>query len=293
MPDTTAPFDVESHLADRHAMYGHFRQDERSSTRFMADNGHPDAGAYEKLRAFFDTLRFACNSSARLYTFADPGNQAQYWAPSLTVSWRPRGLPGIGHVYPALGEPWDMYLKVAAAAGWPEGVEPRLRPGSWVIKTQDDALIAALRDLGEEGSASRGSDSGYGSDFDCVSFQIFLEDPAHFEAIRRVVDRYQGDHVLPARSDADDRADRAPIPLAEKPVLLGNVDCVTETDHQVLLPLIPAGPGGTDAALAILDGLVDLVDQGLPWSGARPWLERHLKPDAYMRLAKRFAQGDT
>ncbi len=140
---TISAADHLQHLVETDEMYCGYNQNERSDDRLMEQLGHPYAKAYRKLRDFFDGLRYCCNSSARRFSYASGNENSEYWAPHLEVSWYPKGLDGFWHVYPA-HEDWEKYLRAAADAKWPKGVEPGLFGGTWYINTLQESLQGRL-----------------------------------------------------------------------------------------------------------------------------------------------------
>ena len=103
--------DQRAALEAIHARYFNYNQDERDDCRFMAANAHPDATQYRALRQFFDYLKYAWNSSARYFSYLHDNECATYRAPELTLTWRPVGFAGFGHIHPAQDAEWTATCK--------------------------------------------------------------------------------------------------------------------------------------------------------------------------------------
>lgn len=110
----------------------------------MARAGHPLARPYRRLRAFYDSLRYASNSGARMFSYASEHEHAAYWAPRLLLGAGPMAAPfeRFGKVGP--GHPSRAcFVDSAAAVGFPATAAPGLWPGTWFVRTSLDALRAA------------------------------------------------------------------------------------------------------------------------------------------------------
>ncbi|MBC8737335.1 hypothetical protein F6X40_11025 [Paraburkholderia sp. UCT31] len=267
-------------LQEAHTRYCSFNQTERSDTEFMASNGHPFAKQYQKLRAFFDGLRYACNAGARVFSYKGEHEYAEYWKPELEVTGKPEGeLRRFGHVYPA-HELWNEYLAAAKELGWKDA-GPRLRGGSWVIRTQSPALRDRLLEACAERKPNVRYDTGRG--VNVIAVDIYDPSPALHQAIVAALKEHHKGFVLPKRKAEHSQEDQAPLPLAEKQFALGNVKEVTVTDRQVLVPLVPLGQG--DAIVqSTANQLLDLVKAGFPFSQVREWLKKFLTADSFAHV---------
>lgn len=252
----------EAYLSETHARFVDYNQGERQDSRFMADHGHPFAADYETLRAEFDRLRYACNSSERFVAFKDRDQFAECRSPELEVSWHPTGIDGFYSLYPA-HEKWMDYLAAAAAAGWPEGVEPRLKPGSLRVHTPDAKLVGALY-AACNGHCQLDRESG------TIKFEAYPKTASEMLACLAVVRRKMRRWVPPDRTEADAAGDASALPLAKKAFRVGNVRWVTVTDRSVLVPLVRLGDASSAASIAT--DLVNLCRQGFPYEPVRQWL---------------------
>lgn len=276
----------EQELDRLHGTYGDYNQDERDDVQVMAANGHPFAQDYRRLRVEFDRLRYACNSGARLVAYKDEGERAEYWSPELKVAWDPKDLPGFFHVYPAMGEKWTEYLRAAAKADWPEGVDPALDAGRLIVRSGNPKLIGELFGI-LDGRVTIGRENGvHEIDAHPMSAKKML---AALRAIRKGMKRW----VLPFRTSADAVRDREELPLSEKKFHLANVDRVTVDKRSVLVPLVPIGR--PEKALGIANDLVALCRQGFPYPEVRRWMAgpegsgpRFVDPRTLRRLDKAF-----
>lgn len=272
-------------LQAHHALYRDWNQKARLDDAMMAARGHPDAPAYRRLRAFFDRLRFANNASARFYTWIGEHEYAAYWAPRLSLSWYPTGLPDYCHVYPA-HDRWHDYIDAAAAADWPPGVAPGLVGGQWTIATCRPALRDALADFAaEQETATCTLDKA--ADDVIATVRLRQDALALHARVLRLLRQHQRDGILPRRQACDDAADTCSLPLAEKRCMLGNVKQVTINDRHVLIPLVPPGLAAGDTILQAVRDLIALVEEGLPFEQASDWLRTVLKADAYGALQRR------
>lgn len=276
----------EQELARLHGLYCDYNQDGRDDVGYMAENRHPFAGDYRRLRAEFDRLRYACNSSARLIAYKDASEQAQYWAPELKVTWDPKEFKGFFHVYPAMGEKWTEYLRAAAKAGWPAAVEPGLDAGRIIVQSKNAKLIGELYGILDGKVTTERKDGVHEIDAYPASAKKTL---AALRAMRKGMKRW----VLPVRTAADEARDRKELPLSEKKFRLANVDRVTVDERSVLVPLVPIGQ--PEKALGIANDLVALCRQGFPYPEVRRWMAgpegsgpRFVDPRTLRRLDKAF-----
>ena len=75
-------------VAELDAMDRRFNADSQSEDPYntaMARASHPLAGPYSRLRAFYDSLDHACNSGARMFSYASEHEHSVYWAPRLLL----------------------------------------------------------------------------------------------------------------------------------------------------------------------------------------------------------------
>ena len=280
--------EAKQKLEDAHRMYCDYNQKERSDCALMASLGHPKTKLYRSFREFFDGLKYAANSSARFFSYIDSHNSSEYWAPELSLTWRPTGqaFRGFVDVYPAHDD-WDRYIKTAASAGWPEGCEPQLRTGTWNVTTTSEELMQALCDLcSKEKRANRPNVRRAASD-DVAYWDITLGQQgmtlSFHRKVQKLLRQYHKGYILPKRKPEDTASDTAALPLQQKTFFLGNVKRLTVTDRQVLVPLIPIG---TDTRLLeeTVNGLVGLLRKGFPFAQAESWLKQFLKPAAFRKL---------
>jgi len=281
-----------------HLQYCSDNQTIRSDDALMVKLGHPCSQAFTELRAFFDTLSYACNSSARLYSFKNQFEQAQFWAPGLDLSWYPQGdLRRFGHVYPA-HEQWEAYLEAAAAAGWPAELDPSLGNATWTIRTQNvdmrqcfaelkakhgDGYVTLTTRIDEETSLAY-----YEIDVSLWRNSVETALALHSDVVDALLG-YHSDYVLPARLPEQNALESATLPLSEKTFRHGNVDVVTVTDRHVMVPLL-ALPADMAVVGAHLNRLEDLLEQGFRFSEAQAWLKKVLKPEAFDALKKQYGR---
>ena len=239
-------------LGHTHSFYRHYQQEDAVSV-LMAELGHPHRREYFALRAFFDTLRYSSNQSARVFAFKDPRNSADYWAPALNV----RGL----RAYPASWEDFEAELREKAPEGWGK-LDPYINHGSWKISTTDERFHQLLYEERYDPRDARRGEEGW-------DYQIFCRSQREVFKIRNLVKRFLRRYVVQPRTMADDRADQMPLSLAKKPLSYGGGEEVTVTDHAILIPLMPFGEKSQRIAANIVEGLLKLVDQGYPWAPVR------------------------
>jgi hypothetical protein len=128
---------VPDSLRERHQRYWNDNQNEPYTQPLYVENGHPDATAYRRERAFFEQLRWAANSSARFYSFTTHQDSTSFWSPHL----------GVKHL-PAMTPPRDrdghtqLIEQVELTAE-----NTYLSHGTWVITTTDQSFFEAVRDL--------------------------------------------------------------------------------------------------------------------------------------------------
>ena len=274
-------------LETTHEMYGDYNQQERDDCVFMAKSGHPFAEPYKALRAFFDGLKYACNSGARYYSYRNAHESAEYWAPKLQVSWHPSGaLRKFGSIFPA-HDNWEKYLHAAAEVAW-EGAAPELDGGQWIVQTSNKKLRDALQALAaarDEVAISISSVEGKPK-VSMLTLRLSEDFHAH-QAILDILGAHHADCVLPARTSQEDAEDTRELPLAEKKFSLSNVAALTITDRHVLAPLIPLG--NQDLVLDTVSKLVKLFDKGFPFEQAQDWLQRFMTPKGFKSLQNQYA----
>jgi hypothetical protein len=251
-------------------------------------------GTYRELRGFFDSLSYACNSSARRFSHKNKYERSEYWAPDLDLSWYPKGdeLSNFGHIYPS-HDRWSEYIQAVAAAGWPEGAEPGIKAGHWLIRTQNEKLRAALislRDKGQSVTVKPAIDEETETVYYDVSiyFRGADEALALHRKIVALLQKYHKGYILPLRTPELEQADNAPLPLEQKQFMLGNVSEVTVKDRIVMVPLVTL-PVDEPVLLGHVNRLVDLLKQGFPFAQAKTWLEQWLTPAAFKDLEKQYA----
>lgn len=288
--------EVQAYLENSHKSYCDFNQQERSDCALMVAKGHPHAAVYRELRGFFDSLRYACNSAARRFTHKDAYERSEYWAPSLDISWYPSGdaLAKFGHIYPA-HDRWEEYIEAAAEAGWPEGAGAKLEGGTWLIRTQNNDLrlaFEALRDkviptarLAIKTEVEEGTQTAFYR-IEITLYDVKTALKAH-KKIVSLLKKFQKAYVLPLRTDEQNKADTAPVPLSEKKFTLANVKEVTVTDRHVLVPLV-ALPVDEATVLRHSDTLLSLVEQGLPFAPVAEWLKGFLTPECFSELQAKY-----
>jgi hypothetical protein len=275
-------------LEATHARYCHFTQTERADCMFMAANAHPYANAYRALRAFFDTLRYASNRNARYFSFLDPRDCSQFWAPELHVTQAPRGFAGFVRVDPAHHEQWSRYLRAVAQAGWPSVTCPSLYQPGWVIFTTNAVLWAKLNQLAcrQDGHMHLRITYADGHwQIELTPRSVHQAVVAH-AAIAACIARYQGE--LPKRLAADDGADQVERPLAQKTFHYANVEVVTVTETAVLVPLASFGENGRIRAQDTANRLHALLEQGYPFEAVREWFQHFLTSSALSDLQRRY-----
>jgi hypothetical protein len=112
--------DRTARLQEAHRVHFNYNQAEPGDCRLMAELGHPHAADYRRLRAEFDTLKYACNSNTRFVAFRDDDNNVAVDAPDLSLTWYPKGIEGFYHVYPAHAG-WEAYIRRRPGPGGRRG----------------------------------------------------------------------------------------------------------------------------------------------------------------------------
>lgn len=282
-------------LAKLNSNYCNYNQTERADQVRLASGGHPAAAVYLKMRAFFDRLKYACNSSTRLVAAATGedgtfSQRVEFLAPNLTL---PRGIGGevngvyFGVLYPAHAR-WPEYIEAHVAAGFP-GVPSKIDGGKFRILSATRAdgaeIYAALLRLQEQ--------------HPCLEVDLLVSDGVSvgfrhnptieaFDAVVCLLKKRHSDSWLPERSGDDNARDHGELPMAQRRIMLGNVEWVTDNGRIILIPLIRVGEGGQTNAEVILQGLTEKLEQGLPFAEAAPHLEKILTRGAFNKLKKRF-----
>jgi hypothetical protein len=252
-------------VKERHQAYSDYNQAELKDCLFMEANGHPDAAVYRRLRNRFDELSYACNSSARLISYQDERNYAEYWAPKLEIHWADTPY------YPAMGEIYHAWLEKQAKSGWSDRTTD-LNAGSVIIQTADPAFQAGIRAVNAEFGIT------------CVprglTYQIFTRSSEHVDALFALIENHQKDFILPKGQFR-----LVEVPMAQKSVRLGNVSEVTIKERSVLVPLIPLSDSIEVHAklLRWAEQLLECIELGLHPDLARDWLSKAiLDPDRHI-----------
>jgi len=252
----------------------------------MVSLGHPMAAEYLKLRAFFDSLKYCCNSSARFFSFKSPDEYAEYWAPSLQISHEPRGFAGFYSVWPA-DSAWEDYIKAAAKGGWPAEVAPELWGGSWLIRTYDRSMAEALKSVYGKCTGLSAADMLERRGLGKFDFHTTGTTPKLWDGIFQVLKKYHKAHILPQRTAEDVASDLSELPMAEKIFARAKVKKVTVTARLVTVPLVPMG-AGADIILPIAEDLLRVVDKGFPFRQAKGWFKSFLNADTFGNLEQRY-----
>lgn len=285
-----------------HAIYGNYNQQASDCDTLMANNKHPCGALYRTTRAFFDSLRFACNAGARLValkttTAGETAFSIEFWAMRLSLPWNCyREVDGeyFGHIYPA-HDRWDRYVQAHINTRFSlvnKDNEPLMTGGSFHINFKEDAalpdvLLDAVKDYIAAHPALNISDCDYGIH---VTFEQHLTASA-FNGFVRLLRRYcRGGVWLPKRQPENDTADQAPLPIAQRTVMHGNVKAVTDNGRIILVPLVPMGPEGRQIAVDLCNDLLKKVDEGLPWSTVRCHVKNWLQPAVMTKLERQYGQ---
>jgi len=138
---------VVDYLQGQNAAFQFLEQMEDADSVWMKWHGHPCSEQYNRYRAVFDQLRYACGIGARYFAFQDRRNFVEYHSPKLEVTWAPTGLPGVGEeLSPSTDrQGWAHYLRTASVLDWPPGVGPRVFSGKLVIRTDTKSLYDEIR----------------------------------------------------------------------------------------------------------------------------------------------------
>jgi hypothetical protein len=174
------------------------------------------------------------------------------------------------------------YLKAAARAGWPEGCEPELDSGHLLVETTDARLVGRL--FVAAGGFIVQRQKGV------WSARIYTKTATPMLECLRIVERHWRRWTPPARDAQQDAADAAPLPVAQRLFRFANVDTVTLTDRQLLVPLITADAQGALKGRRIATDLVNLCrSEGYPYFGAvRDWLIGVVTPAELKKLDREF-----
>jgi hypothetical protein len=275
---------------------------ESQEDRLMADAGHPFAEDYRVLLADWLSLRWLTDSTTKVVAFKDYSNRATWERPGLDVTFDPTGqLERFWHAYPGTAPDLHReYIAACIAAGWPQECEPTLDCGSLCVHTEDYRLAAALL-VAAKGHVhiKREKVGRYdeGPQVECWEVRAYKWDGilgGEMLATLRAVRRFMCRHVPAPVTEADAAADAVPLGLAAKRFTIANVRTLTVTDHEVKVPLVPVSGAGDALMRETLDGLLDLCEQGYPWSpDVRRWASNWLTPRGRNSLDRRFRHTRT
>jgi hypothetical protein len=282
---------VQAHLDEMHRSYCDYNQKEPLTCVNMAATGHPRAADYLKLRAFFDSLKYACNSRARLFSYKSEQDYSEYWAPELRLSSNPTNSD-LAELKAHYSADYNKYIAVVSSLGWPKEAGARLDGGSWLIHTVSEELTNAVSQL--RNSTSRPAGISVNLDLS-AAVPYYRIEVNLFEAMTLAINRklqsiireHHKGFILPKRDAEQDKKDTAALPLEEKRFSLGNVQDVTVTDRHVLVPLLPL-PVDKTFLMGIVNKLVGLLEEGFPFSQAADWLQKFLEPKSFRELELKY-----
>lgn len=280
-------------LLVQHKLYCDFNQKEDVDSAFMAANAHPETGAYKELREFFDSLKYACNSGARIFSWSNYCERTEYWKPTLEIGNAPKtdALAKFYNISPS-NNLWGDYLKASAQAGWPDDVAPKLYGGRWLIRTSStafahDVVTLCDRELGT-GVVKARTEKCQGSSYTTIDICVFERMTVRLHRmVEEVIRMHHADQVQPMRTQQDEAADVAELPLSQKSFRLARVKELTITARAILVPIVPFGEKEKFLHRLIADVLL-LVEQGLPFGQVKGWLQRFLTNEALRRIESRF-----
>tara|TARA_B100002049_G_C16085532_1_gene379325 strand:+ start:24704 stop:25552 length:849 start_codon:yes stop_codon:yes gene_type:complete len=278
---------VKTKLAKLNDTYCNYNQSESDDQRFMVRNNHPRAKSYKRLRAFFDKLKFCCNSSARLFSYIDEDNESQIWAPKLNISWRAGFVDSKGikvhEVYPAMGGIYYDYLKSLAERGWKD-CDADLDVGSVHIHTSDPEFKNELDNLPLNAHVSQYGNSTHYTYYGTSGLTV-----SEFYKLVKLIRKHHKRHVLPNRSIEQSDNENRILPMERKTVMMGNSDDVQVQERTVLVPQIPLNSEQQSVMHKIAAGLTKCLHQGLPWEQAERHLKGFLTKKAFERLQNQFS----
>lgn len=291
------------HVEKMHRNYRDYNQKESASDKKMADAGHPNGKLYTACRAFFDTLKYACNSRARLVAMSmdpngEPSSLLEFWCPTLSLPWSPfREINGTyyGHLYPAHAS-WNNYIDDMIADGF-RGVRDELNGGQFLVtfcgKTPahlelESNLHSALLEL-------KISHPVFGVSRDTSSSRVVLTVNFHdgmnikvFKLIKGLLKSHFKGLILPLRTAEDDEKDGIELPLAQRSIAFGGGDSVMDNGRVIHIPLSPLGSAGDTVRLETAEALIKKVEEGLPFATAEPFLAQLLNKKSLKTVTKRF-----
>jgi hypothetical protein len=281
--------DRQRFLDKRHSFYCHYGQEVSERDLNMAERGHPLADDYRTLFKAWDNLRYCSGSGERYIAFKDERNCITWGDPSLELPDSPTvdysavaELVGIGPVYPN-HDSFLEYVAAVAAAGWPAICKPSLNVG-WVYIHTTDYRIAAKAFIAIKGSDEIKLQDGLYT----IRVRPWMIGASEMLALLAAATKLPKAWRLPQRDMADRIADAIPLAFEQKQFTLSGVNEVTETDHLIMVPLVPIGD--TTAATVIAEDLLALCRRGYPCQGeVRNWLTKFIGTKTMKQLDKEFA----
>lgn len=273
-----------------HESYCTYNQELTEDDAWLSKHGHPFAAEFTEINQDFDQLAYACNSNARFSHYhieegeSVPSIVVQHWAPSLTLSWYPTGKCGkkFGRVYPALGNMWHRYRAYASRVKW-DGAGANISYGQFIITGSQarrlaSHLMAAVEHLEAALRPKFRDNTGIWVGITSIEGYRALK-----EGLRTYFEANPG--MLPTRKEAGTFKKKRVL-LKDAPVYLANSKEVEFKNGKVLVPLIPVGD--SDRALAVCNGIMDIVSKGLPYSRVRHLLVGVLTKDSLENLDRRY-----
>lgn len=282
--------DRNAGLAKSHAMYRDYNQRRSNSSEHLASKGHPMASLYRVAAKLFFSLYYCCNASSRLMASNNSGSeQIRMDLPHIRERWHGYVLineqPFYG-IYPSHPD-YEKTIEAFAAAGFPNSTaSASCLFTTLTVKTNTADVIDALyRYQSEHPSVCiRRDGSQYSITLDGLKNE--LPKVKVLRGLVALLKTLYKPYLLPTGSaDCDER----PLPLAERPMLLGNVKEVTIRPLTVLFPLIAIGD--TEHQLRVVNQVVRLLESGYPLSAdVESYLSRLVTEKTLKDLKKRFNQ---
>lgn len=293
----------QCHVEKVHRNYRDYNQKESAFDKKMADAGHPNGKLYTACRSFFDTLKYACNSRARLVAMSmapngEPLSSLEFWCPTLSLPWSAhREVNGTyyGHIYPA-HDSWNNYINDMIAEGF-RGVRDELTGGQFLLKLygKTPADLDAESNLHSALLELKIKHPVFGISRDTSTNRVILTVNFHrgmnikvFKLIKRLLKTHFKGSILPLRTAEDDEKDGSELPLAQRSIAFGGGNSVTDNGRVIHIPLSPLGSAGDAVRLETAEALIKKVEEGLPFATAEPFLAQLLNKNSLKTVTKRF-----
>lgn len=198
--------------------------------------------AFNKALKKFESLKYSDNAGARFVSRKDAFNFSKVSAPTLEISWNPRG--GFAHegsthfhLNPRMGDIWSAYTSQSkedkTSQNW------RLDMGIVTIVTTDSAFGTHLELSYSDIIVKLEIGDGRSTPSEAKTFIIRPQRPAQANAILRSIKHWHSGAIIGLKKKLDFLREGVAQPLNKKSIVFANVPGVHIMPESVVIPFLP------------------------------------------------------